>query len=517
MRMVKDADEIDALRQAAHAVDAIAADMRLRPFAGAPNSTCTASSSIASSPTGTNARTSRSSRPARTPRARTTSRRPTGSIGDGDLVLCDFGGTMKRLLLRHHTHVPCRRAVGEVRDVYAVLLGRAGGRRASRHGRDAVRSGRRRRASSDRGGGFRRVFIHRVGHGIGSEAHEDPYMVSGNAPPLVAGHTFSVEPGIYFPGRFGMRLEDIVVATADGPVRLNEAARDLASCLVDDGARRRHVPAATGCGRPVLLLDHDPPARGQPRLRLAVAQHVRIAGGRRRRHPARQRHVAGASRVGERRWRRPSRSGSRVVRAARACTVEEALRAERKERVAAMIGRREADTGQSTTAAAAEFPPVLDSSRRSFGFIALLVAAEFAGGPYALAAARLIVGAVFLGAVSDAMLLGHWYLVQPGLRREPLKETRDLDRDDVAVRDRGVPLAGRRGAGVQRHRRRRLRRCARLDVDRVRDLHDRARRGDVDRVRRSATTPRSWPRPACCTSRSSPASAWTSSPAPSCP
>jgi Xaa-Pro aminopeptidase len=71
-------------------------------------------------------------------------------------------------------------------------------------------------------------FVHRVGHGIGQEAHEDPYMVAGNTLPLVAGHAFSVEPGIYHEGRFGMRLEDIVVATDAGPSRLNNAPRDLA-------------------------------------------------------------------------------------------------------------------------------------------------------------------------------------------------------------------------------------------------------------------------------------------------
>jgi Xaa-Pro dipeptidase len=77
-------------------------------------------------------------------------------------------------------------------------------------------------------GGFGDRFIHRTGHGIGLEAHEDPYLVSGNAAPLEPGHAFSIEPGIYLPGRFGMRLEDIVVAAADGPDRLNAAPRDLA-------------------------------------------------------------------------------------------------------------------------------------------------------------------------------------------------------------------------------------------------------------------------------------------------
>ena len=77
-------------------------------------------------------------------------------------------------------------------------------------------------------GGYGESFTHRVGHGIGLEVHEDPYMVAGNTRPLEAGHAFSVEPGIYFAGRFGMRLEDIVVATADGPLRLNDAPRDIA-------------------------------------------------------------------------------------------------------------------------------------------------------------------------------------------------------------------------------------------------------------------------------------------------
>ena len=77
-------------------------------------------------------------------------------------------------------------------------------------------------------GGLGDHFIHRTGHGIGLEAHEDPYLVSGNHEPLAPGHAFSIEPGIYFSGRFGMRLEDIVVAAVDGPDRLNTAPRDLA-------------------------------------------------------------------------------------------------------------------------------------------------------------------------------------------------------------------------------------------------------------------------------------------------
>jgi Xaa-Pro aminopeptidase len=69
--------------------------------------------------------------------------------------------------------------------------------------------------------GLGQYFVHRTGHGIGIEEHEDPYLVAGNDMPLQAGHAFSVEPGIYLPGRFGMRLEDIVVVGPDGPEALN--------------------------------------------------------------------------------------------------------------------------------------------------------------------------------------------------------------------------------------------------------------------------------------------------------
>lgn len=96
----------------------------------------------------------------------------------------------------------------------------------------------------------------------------------------------------------------------------------------------------------------------------------------------------------------------------------EELRAARRARVSAMIGRAE----DGAVDAGSEFPPVLDLPAPIIGAVGLLACAQFAGGPYLLAAARLLVGAVFLGSVSDAMLLGHWYLVQPGLPRGPVKE-----------------------------------------------------------------------------------------------
>ncbi len=76
--------------------------------------------------------------------------------------------------------------------------------------------------------GFGEHFLHRTGHGIGLDGHEEPYLVAGNALPVEEGMTFSIEPGIYLPGRFGVRIEDIVVVTRNGADRLNSSTRDIA-------------------------------------------------------------------------------------------------------------------------------------------------------------------------------------------------------------------------------------------------------------------------------------------------
>jgi Xaa-Pro aminopeptidase len=154
-------------------------------------------------------------------------------IGAGDLVLCDFGGTMVGAdgvgYCSDITRcVAVGAPAGEVADAYAVL------RRAQEAAVEAAVVGAEaqhvdavaRRIIDEAGFGDR--FVHRTGHGIGVEEHEDPYLVSGNAEPLVAGNAFSVEPGIYLPGAWGMRLEDIVVASAAGPRPLNRASHDLA-------------------------------------------------------------------------------------------------------------------------------------------------------------------------------------------------------------------------------------------------------------------------------------------------
>jgi Xaa-Pro aminopeptidase len=77
------------------------------------------------------------------------------------------------------------------------------------------------------GAGYAERFIHRLGHGIGLDVHEDPYLVEGNREPLEAGMAFSIEPGVYLPGRFGIRIEDIVVCTATGVDSLNQSHHDL--------------------------------------------------------------------------------------------------------------------------------------------------------------------------------------------------------------------------------------------------------------------------------------------------
>ena len=77
------------------------------------------------------------------------------------------------------------------------------------------------------GAGFGDFFIHRTGHGIGLDGHEHPYLVEGDDTILEPGMAFSVEPGIYMPGMWGMRIEDIVAVTDDGVERLNRSDRSL--------------------------------------------------------------------------------------------------------------------------------------------------------------------------------------------------------------------------------------------------------------------------------------------------
>jgi len=149
-------------------------------------------------------------------------------IQAGDPVVVDIGGTTHEGYCSDETRTY---AVGEPPEdflrYYGVLL------EAQEEACEAVRPGLTcetvdlvaRDVITDAGYGD--YFVHRTGHGIGLETHEDPYIVGGNDRPLEPGMAFSIEPGIYLPGRHGARIEDIVVCTESGGERLNLRPRDL--------------------------------------------------------------------------------------------------------------------------------------------------------------------------------------------------------------------------------------------------------------------------------------------------
>ena len=145
----------------------------------------------------------------------------------GDVVVCDFGGRMNGYCSDITRTVALGAAPAEAVEAYVVLRdAQQAAVAAAVVGTpcEEVDAVARRIIAA---GGFGDRFIHRTGHGIGMEEHEDPYIVSGNHVALAPGHAFSVEPGIYTPGQWGMRLEDIVVATSDGPEPLNTVDHDL--------------------------------------------------------------------------------------------------------------------------------------------------------------------------------------------------------------------------------------------------------------------------------------------------
>jgi Xaa-Pro aminopeptidase len=148
-------------------------------------------------------------------------------LREGDAVVVDIGGTMASGYCSDCTRTY---AVGEppaeFAAYYAVL--KDAQEAACQHVRPGVSAESVDAAARDiiAGAGYGDWFIHRTGHGIGLESHEDPYIVAGNATPLAPGMAFSVEPGIY-PGPHGARIEDIVVCTDDGVERLNNAPHEL--------------------------------------------------------------------------------------------------------------------------------------------------------------------------------------------------------------------------------------------------------------------------------------------------
>ncbi|MGH9114994.1 MAG: M24 family metallopeptidase, partial [Acidimicrobiales bacterium] len=150
-------------------------------------------------------------------------------IGPGEPVVCDFGGTLDGYCsdITRTVWTGGSAPPAEFAEMYTLLQGaQSAGVAAATVGTacSAVDAAAREVVT---GGGYGDAFIHRTGHGIGVEEHEDPYIVAGNDAALVPGHVFSVEPGIYLAGRYGARIEDIVVATEAGPRPLNQVSHDL--------------------------------------------------------------------------------------------------------------------------------------------------------------------------------------------------------------------------------------------------------------------------------------------------
>jgi len=230
LRVVKDEDEIASLRAAARGADEAfadaVADAVARPFAGRRELDVATDldRSLREHGHGRVEFTIVASGPnAASPHHGTGERR----IEPGDAVVMDFGGVADGYCSDITRTVFVGEPSEEQRLVYEVV------RAAQQAAFDAVRPGvaaqevdrAARAVIADAGYGDR--FIHRTGHGIGLEVHEPPYIVEGDETPLQPGMTFSDEPGIYLPGRFGVRIEDQLVVTDGGAERLNEASRDV--------------------------------------------------------------------------------------------------------------------------------------------------------------------------------------------------------------------------------------------------------------------------------------------------
>jgi Xaa-Pro aminopeptidase len=148
-------------------------------------------------------------------------------IALGDTVVLDFGGLMNGYGSDTTRTVSVGAPDAEVQHVHEVV------RQAQQAGFEAVRPGvscqeidrAARAVITD--AGYGEYFIHRTGHGIGVTTHEPPYMIEGEEQPLEPGMCFSIEPGIYLPGRFGVRIEDIVTVTEDAGRRLNNTDHGL--------------------------------------------------------------------------------------------------------------------------------------------------------------------------------------------------------------------------------------------------------------------------------------------------
>ncbi|MEW1685368.1 Xaa-Pro peptidase family protein [Streptomyces sp. T12] len=226
LRAVKDPAELDRLAAAGAAADAAFEEIRNVAFGGRLEAEVAADLAaalrryghsqvdftiVASGPNGAN------------PHHEAGDRR----IGRGDMVVLDFGGLKDGYGSDTSRTVHVGEPTEEERRVHdLVRAAQEAGFRAVRPGaacQDVDRAARAVIADA----GYGEYFIHRTGHGIGVTTHEPPYMIEGEEQPLVPGMCFSVEPGVYLPGRFGVRIEDIVTVTEDGGRRLNDTTREM--------------------------------------------------------------------------------------------------------------------------------------------------------------------------------------------------------------------------------------------------------------------------------------------------
>ncbi|HEV8421417.1 MAG TPA: M24 family metallopeptidase, partial [Actinomycetota bacterium] len=149
------------------------------------------------------------------------------TIKTGDAVVLDFGGRAGGYCSDMTRTVSVGEPNSETKEIHEIVFqAQDAAFQAVRPGVPAQEIDRAARRVIDEAG-YGDRFIHRTGHGIGLEEHEPPYIVEGNTERLEPGMCFSIEPGIYLEGRFGVRIEDIVAVTQDGTMRLNHAPRDL--------------------------------------------------------------------------------------------------------------------------------------------------------------------------------------------------------------------------------------------------------------------------------------------------
>ncbi len=232
LRMVKDADEIALLRLAAHAADRVVARIAAGRLIGRTEEDVSREvreQLIAEGHDEAHFAIVGSGPNSASPHHEASDR----VIQAGEPIVLDIGG----LLGGYGSDItrtlwvtggdPANSPDEEFRHLFSVLYhAQAAGTAAVRPGIACEAIDRAARDPID-GEGYGEAFFHRTGHGIGLEGHEDPYLVAGNTLPLATGMAFSVEPGIYLPGQYGARIEDIVVCGPDGPIVLNEAPREL--------------------------------------------------------------------------------------------------------------------------------------------------------------------------------------------------------------------------------------------------------------------------------------------------